>query len=334
MNNNFFYGLFSLFLFTMPSYAKVLICVFAYNQPSFIELQYKTFEQFLHDPYQLVIFNDAQDKATFDKIKVICDKYNLICIPIPQEIHARPYLDRSITKDWWVSEYQCPSVRNCNVVQYALDTLGFNHTDIVILFESDIFLIKDFSFKQYLQGDIAGYNRSVEYKGDRQKMPFLWIGLIFLNMATLPHKSAFNVNCGYINNTVMDSGGHTHFQITNNPSIKTQYFDKIRIEQFICKDCQKNKSYQCTHNTQQLKTLGFNKRTIKFIQEVPIDWGSGVPGGALTQRNLEFFLDNTFVHFYGGSAYATEGENQVSLEKFYYDKAKAFDIFINDIVSC
>ena len=25
--------------------------------------------------------------------------------------------------------YNAPSVRNCNVVQYALDTLGFNHDD-------------------------------------------------------------------------------------------------------------------------------------------------------------------------------------------------------------
>lgn len=326
------YILMALLVFSASAYAKVLICTFAYNKPGFIELQHKTFTKFLHDPYEFVVFNDAQDADIFNQIKAVCSRCNITCISIPQEIHDRPYLDRPNTSDWWLCDYHCPSARNCNVVQYALDAVGFDHNDIVVLFESDIFLIKDFSFKQYLQNEIAGYDRSVEYKGNREKMPFLWIGLIFVNMPALPQKNALNVNCGYIQDTIMDSGGHTHFQITSIPSVKVQYFDKKRIEQFICTGCKINKRYQCTHNSQELEALGFNERTIKFIQQVPIDWGSGLPGRALIKRNLEFFLDNTFVHFYGGSEYAMMGNNQVSLEKFYRDKAAAFYDFINEIV--
>ena len=74
--------------------AKVLIFTYAYNRPEFIETQYKTFKKFLLDEYEYVVFNDAIEPVLKKKIELMCEKLQIRCILIPQEIHDRPYLKR------------------------------------------------------------------------------------------------------------------------------------------------------------------------------------------------------------------------------------------------
>ena len=75
---------------------------------------------------------------------------------------------------------------------------------------------------------------------------------------------------------VVDSGGYLHYYLHNHPQTRIKFFEKLRIEKFICKECEINKSYRCNHNTEELKRNGFDEKTIHFIQEVPVDWGSAV----------------------------------------------------------
>lgn len=261
----------------------------------------------------------------------------------PQEIHDRPYLDKSISigRPWWLSEYHAPSVLYSNVAQYALDSLGFEHDDILILFESDLFLIKEFSFDEYLKNyDLAGYNRKVDYQDERNIIDFLWIGLLLIKMQSLTNKITFSVNCGSYKDIAngVDCGGYTHYYINNNPEARIKYFDKIRIDSY-CKTCKNARNYYCKHNTAQLINLGFDDKTIKFIQEVPIDWGSGVirPNGRVEgydRRNIEFILDKNFLHFNGAAGYANSStERDLDIVQFYNLKTAAFLKYINDILS-
>lgn len=321
---------------------KVLIFTYSYNKPEFIELQYKTFKKFLLDDHELVVFNDAREQETALQIKNMCKKYGLQCIPIPQEIHDRPYLDKTgeikHEYDWVPNEYHSPSVRNSNVVQYSLDTFGFEHDDILILVDSDLFLIKEFSFRKYLKNyDLAGYNRIVEYsKNDQIGINYLWIGLIFINMKSLPNKTMFNINCSFCNNVLIDTGGQTHYYIKHNHRAHIKYFDKLFMHSHYCNTCKKEKSYRCFHNTTELKSLGFDNKTIAFIQEVPIDWFTGVPRTneivGVGYRNIEFLLNNNFVHFAGASGYASSSTNNFDVIQFYKDKTKAFVKYIDDIL--
>lgn len=317
--------------------AKILICTFSYNKPEFIELQYKTFKKFLQDDHEFVVFNDATEPNMIIKINQMCQSYNIKCIDIPQEIHERPYLDRS-TGSWFVTEFNAPSVLYSNVAQYAIDTIGMNHDDILVIFEADLFLIKEFSFYDYLNGyDLAGYNRQADYKGDMATVRLLWIGLTMLDLKRMPNKHMFNLNCGTCNDITVDCGGHSHFYLKHNPTAQVKYFNKIQMNDYYCSACEKNKKYRCTHNTRSLKKLGFNQRAIDFIQEVPIDWGSGVlrPEGLVGEhkRNLEFFLNNNFLHFNGGAEYANGSyTNNFNIKQFYIDKKNAFLSYINDIL--
>ena len=69
---------------------KVLIFTYAHNRPDFIEIQHKTFEKFLQDDYEFVVWNDANNNNMSKNIENMSKKYNIRCIRIPQEIHDRP----------------------------------------------------------------------------------------------------------------------------------------------------------------------------------------------------------------------------------------------------
>ncbi len=112
-------------------------------------------------------------------------------------------------------------------------------------------------------------------------------------------------------------------------------FERVWIEDFICENCKTKKSYRCIHNTIELKNHGFNKKTIQLIQQTPLDWGSGSALiGAMTRgRNLEFFLNDTFVHYQGASNYAYISDLGIDMAQFHLDKTNAFQSFINTILS-
>ena len=81
-------------IFQLSFSEKILIITHAYNRPEFIEIQHKTFQKFLADEYEFVVFNDARTDAMANQISEACQTNGVRCIRIPQEIHTRPYLPR------------------------------------------------------------------------------------------------------------------------------------------------------------------------------------------------------------------------------------------------
>ena len=202
--------------------AEVLLFTYAYNRPDFIETQYKTFKKFLKDDYEFVVFNDARDRGMEQRINGVCKQLGIRCIRIPQEIHERPYLKR-----WPGESKHAPAVRNCNVVMYSLNEVGFKHDGIVALFDSDLFLVKDFSISGYTKGyDLAGLPQP------RPGITYLWIGLTFLDMRTMPNKTTIDFNCGRVGDQPVDSGGYTYYYLKNNPQLRVDFFDKNFMKGF------------------------------------------------------------------------------------------------------
>jgi len=66
-----------LMLFPIVIDAKVLIFTYAYNRPDFVEIQHKTFQKFLEDEYEFVVFNDAVDASIYHQIHAICSRYKI-----------------------------------------------------------------------------------------------------------------------------------------------------------------------------------------------------------------------------------------------------------------
>lgn len=244
--------------------AKVLIYTYSYNRPDFIEIQHKTFKKFIKDEYEFVVFNDAPDETMARNIVAMCNQYQIPCIRIPQVIHQRPYLFRLPGEN-----YQAPAVRNCNVVQYSLNEYGFNHDDILVLIDSDLFVVREFSFRDYLKDcDIAGLPQGIGY---------LWIGLVLLNMQTLPNITTLNFNCGRINNVPVDAGGYSYHYIHDNPSVRVRYFSQFYPQNFPATELTDG----------LLAQYSFDAKAVDFIQAHP--------------SNVEFLLNNCFLHYRSGT---------------------------------
>ncbi len=244
--------------------AKVLIFTYSYNRPDFIEIQHKTFQRFVKDEYQFMVFNDAPEKAMEQSIAAMCHRYQIPCIRIPQEIHAKPYLPR-----WPGEYYNDPAVRNCNVVQYSLNEYGFAHDDILVLVDSDLFLVREFSFRDALkEHDLIGLQQGIGY---------LWIGLVMLNMKTLPQIKTLSFNCGRVNNAPVDAGGHSYYYIHDNPKVRVKYISQFYPPNF--------KPEELT--VPLLTTYKLDQKAIDFIHANPL--------------NIEFLCDACFFHYRGGT---------------------------------
>jgi len=287
--------------------AKVLVMSYHYNRPDFIEIQHKTFEKFLEDDYEFVVFNDAKTPHLEQAIVHMCKKYNIKCIRINPEIHNHPYLQR-----WPGEGYNSPSVRCSNGVQYSLDTLAFDHQGLAVVMDSDMFLIRPFSIEKYMKNtDLAGVPQG---RGNaHNRIRYVWIGLVFLNMNTLPERRTINFNCGRVDGIPVDAGGCTHHYLKNHPEIKVKNIGILHNQNTLCQECRVSGKYRCTHNNKKLERLGFNKNEIDFLQIGP--------------PNIEFLLNNTFLHYRGG----TNWDNQSA--SFHNNKTSILNNFINTILS-
>jgi len=289
-----------LMLFPLFAYAKVLIFTYAYNRPDFVEIQHKTFQKFVEDEYEFVVFNDAVDSSIYNQIHAVCARCGIRCIDIPQTIHNQPYLPREPEES-----YHAPAVRNANVVQYSLNTLGFAHDDTVMLIDGDMFLVKKFNISQYMASyDLAGL------KCVNQDVDYIWIGLAFLNMATMPNKTTINFNCGRVGRVGVDAGGHTHDYLVSNPQARVRYFDNCYINCYggHTITSRYHNMQDKPYNTKLLRRLGFDPIAIELIE-----------AGA---HRIEFLLENKFFHYRSG----TNWNGQSS--KYHEAKTKLFTRFI------
>lgn len=296
----------ALCIHTMLVAEKILILTTVYNRPDFIEIQDKTFKKFLKDEYRFVVFNDAKDKAMQARIQETCTKLGIACISIPQEIHDQPYLLREPNDD-----FHNPSVRCCNAVQYALNTLGFHHDGIVAFLDSDMFLVKDFSIKKYLKGyQIAGLPQVREKNGRR--IPYLWIGILFMDMTKLPHRETINVNCGHIADVPVDAGGFTHYYLKKYPKTKVKYLDHFHSLYLGCSDCLNGVDKpNCTHNRVFLEAQGFDEQQISSLH-------AGL-------HDVEFFIRASFFHYRCGTNW--NGKTQ----SYHDEKTRHFNDYIHKI---
>ncbi len=127
-------------------FSNTLIFTTAFNRPEFIELQHKLFKKFMKDEFEYIVFNDANNKDSEEEINKVCRRLGIQCVKIPQSIHTQPYLKRADG-----DSFPIPNIRNCHAVQWAWDHYILQHNDVVLLVDSDMFLIRPFSLQETLQ---------------------------------------------------------------------------------------------------------------------------------------------------------------------------------------
>ena len=294
-------------IYTNHLHTKLLIITHNYNQPSFIALQYKAFKKFLRNEFDYVVFNDATDPLLAEQIHDSCKKIAIPCYRVPQENRTSPYVKLNLNKGhFWAA------ARHGQAIQYSLDTCGFRHPGLVMIIDSDMFLIKTFDAEKLIDGyDIAGLRQVRD-----NTITYLWGGLLIFNMNNLQDKEKISFSNGLINGTYVDSCGFLHYYLKDHPRLKILYFEQ-NYRHFLdnslksymipsyyngnnfknwprymrCQDCtQKNQA--CSHRTKILQELNFSELIIEYVanQKMP--------------PKIEFVLKDTFLHYQDGTNYA------------------------------
>lgn len=268
--------------------SKVLIITHVHSRPDFIELQHKTFKAFLKDEYEYVVFNDAPNQEMCVAMERVCNRLNIQCIRVPQTMHANN---------------NNAGHRHMNGIRYSLEKLGFDHQGIVLMLDSDMFLIKPLHIAAYLQSyDLLGLHQ--ERTENNIKISYLWPGLLFMNMKMLPNKRTIDLDGNRVHGVATDTGGHLHNYLTNNPLLCVKRYEAIS-------------SYWLPNHETELKTLGYDDQTINFILTLKRD----------QQYSMEFHLDGQFVHYYAG------GCNWTGLPDSYHKhKTSLLNNFIDQII--
>jgi hypothetical protein len=282
----------SIFFNCGASDVPILIMTHHYKRTDFIELQYKTLKKFLKDPYEFIVFNDAPSANIEQEINRVCKRLGIRCIRIPQEIHARPYLKRES-----LAEYNSFNVRCANVVQYSLDVLGFDYPGMVVILDSDMFLIRELSIKEYMKNyDLAGCWQS-RSRGD-VTVSYLWNGLVFFNMPSLPKNREINFNCGSVDGVGTDVGGYLYYYFKKYSQLKIASLPPSHIE-FLPKTL-----------TEIQKR--FTSKETDFLMQRP--------------SNIEFFCDDHFLHYRGGQNWDHQSP------EYHQKKMAQFTHFIDEII--
>lgn len=279
---------------------KILIVTPTANHPEYITLQDQCFKKYLQDDYEFIIFNDARDLTMQAEIDGVCASLDIKSIHMPQDNRPEGTV------------YSWASYRHGQTMDYILKTIGHDYPGIMAIVDSDMFLIKEFSAVNFLEGyDIAGLSRGPEDNDSA----YMWPGLLFMRMNTLPNTDTISLQpddaLGF------DTGGALYHYLTANPSIKKLPFEGGRLKldrgfqaiyvysepsrghDLHCAFClaiaEQNgvpaHTIPCAHQAQIFKELGFREKIIEMIisQEMP--------------HECEFLLGDIFFHLGRGSGY-------------------------------
>lgn len=284
--------LFSVFL-THDLEAKIRFLSSQFNRPEFLEMQWRLLEKFVLDDYELIVFNDALDPQFEEAIRKVCEDNHIQCVRFEQEWHNTDPLNEYIYRilkdpsnrydflfDLVDGELtlggvaQQSSIRHNHVIQYGLDHFGYDHDDIVVILDHDLFPIKPVSIRKLLEkSPIVGVEMKVS-----DELHYLWVPFVAFDPTRLPNVRALKFNCDIINHYFYDTGAHTHHYLNANPEVVSEMHRRCYDKEFYHQPVQK------------LKEFGFQKEEIQLIKSMP--W----PGC------IEFYVDYNFLHYGVGSA--------------------------------
>jgi hypothetical protein len=162
--------------------------------------------------------------------------------------------------------------------------LGFHHEDILVFIDSDMILLRPFSFREQLEGaHICGIFRRMFGKD------FLWPGLSFFRMDQIPDKRSLNFFPGKHKKHFMDTGwGTRKYLRAHKDYLTVRAIDMLRGKElgFPYADHVKSPhmiSVPALQGRDQYLQLGFNEKEIEFLEKRP--------------ANIEFFFNHHFIHY-------------------------------------
>lgn len=167
------------------------------NRPDFVELQNKLFKKFLKDEYQFTVVDDSVDDNISKKFKNICQKNDINYHKKNEKI---PNLN--------------PAQACAHAIQWTYDNLIKKNcsSDIVLVCDSDMFLIDEFDINKYMEDTVIA--ALAQHRG---KVEYIWNGIMLFNMPKIFEiDSNIDFSCGVVENELTDVGGYTYYYFKKN----------------------------------------------------------------------------------------------------------------------
>ena len=313
-----------------------------FNNLNFIRLQKLSIEKYFKGSYEYIIFNDAKTIAdytnnfnnSFNKlIHEECNKLNIKCINIPQEIHKNRSLIFPNTPD----NQENPTTRCANVIQFMYNYFINNYpNNRLIIIDSDMFFLKEFDIENYMQNyNIAGLLH--KKKKNNVETKYLWNGLFILESNNLDNLDEFNwdsypfdvgaQNSKYLNKykekIKLKLISKTHYCYKND-ILNSNLNDKLKNfllnflnKQNIIYNKNSPKPYKCNICNISFRKKNSIEHHITSIHKLPLN-------EIKFSINKELLLDNCIIHIRGGGNWDRSGFDYLN---------KCLDIcrnFIND----
>ena len=306
MMRKLLYLICTIFFSAIQAENPIRIFTYVYNRPDFIRLHVKTFDAFLEEPYEYIVFNDAPNEHMKKKIEQTCAQLNVQCMRVPDHAPHR----------------QSPSYRHMDGIKHSLKHFGITYDGIVMMIDADMFLVRPFSVKSYMQGRtfVGGYQyrcrdgsrRAINEEDfingytfeNNTTIIYTSPCLSFMDMKNLPNVHTINYDGDRVEGVPCDVGGHTYYYFKNNPTVNPYLYVAV------------SKDYLVTL-PKPLHEYGFDQHSIDLIMHTKREYA------------FQFHADANFLHFYaGGSNWpkysASFMQEKTKVVQDYVDKQIAF----------
>ncbi len=190
----------------------VIIYAFYPNRPEFMPVQARCFRRFLRDDYELRIVNSATSESARADIATTAADLSLQTLNVDAP-------DRSLAPSHAHSQLIHGVLRNQPTPPPG---------SIICLIDSDMFLLRDFSFHDFLEGyALAGR------KDRRGNVRYLaGSGILAINTALVPSVTDLDFTPTCIDGVHTDTGGGLYHYLTSHPTAEARgfaYSGKVNI---------------------------------------------------------------------------------------------------------
>lgn len=176
------------------------------NNETFIDLQLKSFQKYIHVPYEFIVFNDGKDfpDSTNNNIPIKstirnkCALLNIRCIYLENEHHR----ERTSCSD-----------RHNDSLQVVVDFMK-NNKDEYLIIDGDMFLIDNLNIEEYRKYHCACVLQ-------HRDITYMWPNLLYIDMRKIDNIDKLRLGCGDGGDTGADSHEWLMKQQTQLPDTKT-----------------------------------------------------------------------------------------------------------------
>lgn len=208
--------------------SKVRIITTVAAWPEALEITRKSLNKHLKEDFELFAFIDTPsepcafnlwDPKLREKASHIASEWCDKVYVVPTEVHEDRRRQFPGTKEKIAHN---ANTRAADTLQYAWNTAIKDFEGKILLLDSDMFPVADFTVSEYLtQNDISAIQVTSWSRNHKHSVPWIWSGLLFLNPARMNNKEIWSFDCGKVNKVNVDVSGQTNVWMNHGQNLTT-----------------------------------------------------------------------------------------------------------------